>query len=381
MNPHRNGDRFPEREVKADPRLLRAIQRRAPKVSGTGGAMYHTHNGVIIEPERPRRGRKSVGRFNVSFDATNQRLHVGPGSVVYANAEKDHQEIKPEIPTLDNVSLTENPYWEVAGKATGVIYNVWCVVGGDSAHSKMQLRKDTEDVEWEFPEENARCVAHLTFKSGSGGLEIDGEIHQDWSDDIEWFKAAGDGSSSYSEGSEDESSDTGSSDGGSDDSSTIIDDSSDDDSSDDSSDDDDSSGTFYCPTVEIVHVGIIEIEGGGFAPDGTACFNDINGDGALEGAYVTAQVVVYIGQLSLEGCYPYLRVFRDGPLGGAGTTNLSYALAPQTATVTLRFFAFPNTAVTLVAQVRHPASSKPGCMQYNSCPNSEDYIAIMPGGC
>ncbi|RYD20881.1 MAG: hypothetical protein EOP88_13335 [Verrucomicrobiaceae bacterium] len=346
-------------------------QRSATITSIAGGRVQSSPNGTVLvidPPTIPRQSSKS-GRFPVTFDESEQRLYVGEGSVVYASSEQNHQEIKPEIPTLDGTSLSDSPFWDISDKDTGVIYNVWCVVGGDSTHSKMQLRKDSEGVEWEYPEENARRVAHLTFKSGDDGLAIDGEIHQDWSDDIEWSNSASTGSSgSFSE--DEESSDDDSKGGSSDDSSDITEDSSDDDSSDESSDDDESSGGISCPWIEITRVDILDL----------TCFTDSEEDEDPYGEcrYVTARVTLTISSVTETECAPYVRVWvGSGPpsfidnIYGPGTRRFEKQVT---------FFACPNGHYTANAQILHPIGFDAKCADYNDCPGAtKDFTT--PGTC
>lgn len=311
-------------------------------------------------------GRKSgkKGRFIVSL--SGQNLSVSKGAVFFGDGDEPGRTIDPIEPTLDNVILSENPFWDVTSKPNDVLHKVRVVLNRYNYNARVELNEDGEAPDLNDQEIGVN-IAEVTFKAVDGGRGA--EIHQMWESDIAGWKGGDFGSSGSF--SEDESSGSvdDSRDDSSDDSSTIIDDSSGDDSSDESSDDDPDSGGIICPWLEILSVDIMD-------PD---CFIDGPDDDPYgECQYVTIRVKLIVGPITETTCEPYVRLSVAG--GPPAFIDNVYGPGDKTFYKQVTFYGCPLGSYTVTARILHPLTSQPGCMGYNACaPATFDFTT--PGTC
>lgn len=176
------------------------------------------------------------GRFIVSFDAPNQLLRVGEGSVAWSLPEQPDSVTRPYVPKLEGISLSLNPGWAVGGLTPGTEYEVTCIY--DSNAGRMELRDPEEELELEEGE-RARLIATVSFQNAGAGMAI-AQFSQRWHDNIEDEGVASISSSFSGSGDDDSDSDGGGGDSGSDD-----------DSDDSSSSSISSSSGCGCPGVTI----------------------------------------------------------------------------------------------------------------------------------
>jgi len=85
MSRFRKGNSFPELGIPGDPRLLDAINRRTPTVSG-GGEVTHVFGGTILTPDR--RARQALKKLPFEITASATKLIAAAGTVHLTPIEK-----------------------------------------------------------------------------------------------------------------------------------------------------------------------------------------------------------------------------------------------------------------------------------------------------
>jgi hypothetical protein len=210
-------------------------------ISTAGGLIKAPGVGRVRLEMRRIEARHSAGRrFVVTYDANNQRLYVGPGSVAWVDKTDQERAVLPEYPTLDGTSLKDSPYWDCSagGKVTaGRKYGVLCVLRHDAGERIREMRlaeaDESGDGGYAVDDEEAWLweIATVTFTGVSADLTVE-SMEQKWESDIYWDEtvessssgsgSVPDGSSESGGGDDDYGSGSGSEDPGSDKSTAIV---------------------------------------------------------------------------------------------------------------------------------------------------------------
>ena len=114
---------------------IKALEGAPPPSSGRGRSAAIGHRGM--------RRAGGGGRFIVTHNVDNDRLYVREGWVAAAGAV-------PFEPTLDDVVLSDNPYFDIASGKSGD-YEVVCYYTDTAA--RVELLKDSDEPDLEGAEE------------------------------------------------------------------------------------------------------------------------------------------------------------------------------------------------------------------------------------
>lgn len=349
--------------------LLRYL--KATQITGVaGGLLKQSPNGttLVLPKSAPSRVSQSGGRFIVSFSGSD--LYVSRGST-FAVFSSKRNKATPIEPTIDDVTLADNPSFDVSEKPDDVLHEVWCIINEYNYRSKIKLIDPiTEPLVLEN-NENSVLIAEVTFKSE--GDTRSAVIEQIWESDIPWFRA---GSSYSSAGSDDSDiddsagSDSESKGSGSNDSSGG--DESQNSASSDISSSEGSSAGFPCPSVSGVFAVLFAVDG----VVGASCIADKNDNAAADDlAYLTYHVYATVSA-SPEGCRLYARATITS---ASGTYYLGLSWGGGEVMIPVTFMGFPSTSYEVSVTVFKPIGF-PGTCDLQDCTPSTATI-ISPPGC